>query len=276
MIIIFAGGDAGIYRKLMLEEHVDAVLFSQFYSKNRDIQWFKDFIDQGSKVFIDSGGFTARIQGTPISVEEYAEFLERNRAGWTWCANLDVMDPEETLANQKYLESKGFDPIPVFHYSEIKLGRKDLMEYYCKNYPYVAIGGVAATVRSATIKKQYFDFCFHIALKYKTKLHGFGVTDPDSLLEYPWYSCDSTSWIAGSKYANIYKFENGGLTTTIVNKQPKDREAFLKLENPMQYIDRVGEPVTRYKKRCRQNLQAFRAFQDYVTRLWEKRGISWI
>jgi len=273
MIIFFAGADASSFRKILLEKKVNGVLFSQYYSHDKSKDFFRDFIDYGAKVFMDSGGFTARIRGVPLKIEDYAEFLKKHKNGWTYCANLDVMNPDETLKNQEYLEKQGIKAIPVFHYSEVKLKRKDLMEYYCKNYPYVAIGGVAATVRSSIIKKRYFDFCFSLAMKYKTKLHGFGVMDLESLYNYPWYSCDATSWLAGAKFARVYRFKHGKLLAANARlKMDLKGGDLLKFSNPLQYID--GSSL-KYKRRCRQNVEAFIQLENFITKLWEKRGVVW-
>ena len=273
MIIFFAGADASSFREILLKNKVKGVLFSQYYSHNKPKSHFKDFIDYGGKVLMDSGGFTARIKGVPLKVEKYAKFLKKHKEGITYCANLDVMDPDETLKNQAYLEKKGIDAIPVFHYSEIKLGRKDLLEYYCKKYPYVALGGVAATVKSSVVKKRYFDFCFSLSMKYKTKFHGFGVTDLESLYTYPWYSCDSTSWLSGAKFARVYRFKQGKfLAADARTKKDLGNKDLLKFSNPLQYLD---TDKLEYKKRCEQNVRAFSDLEAFVTRLWEKRGVKW-
>jgi len=40
--------------------------------------------------------------------------------------------------------------------------------------------------------------------KYKRKVHGFAMTKPDYIRRFPFYSVDSTSWKAGSKYGITY------------------------------------------------------------------------
>lgn len=85
---------------------------------------------------------------------------------------------------------------------------------YCKKYPYVAIGGVAGTIKNSKHLHLYLSFCFKIAKKYDTKIHGFGITDPRLLTKYPFHSVDSTSWHSGSRYGLTYIFTNNRIKIT--------------------------------------------------------------
>jgi hypothetical protein len=45
-------------------------------------------------------------------------------------------------------------------------------------------------------------------MKYKTKIHWFGITNMNCLLRYPFYTVDSTSWLQWIKYNQFTVFRN--------------------------------------------------------------------
>jgi len=47
------------------------------------------------------------------------------------------------------------------------------------------------------------------ARKNGVLIHGFAGTKPDWIRRYPLYTCDSTSWLMGSKFGNTAIFQNG-------------------------------------------------------------------
>jgi hypothetical protein len=174
--------------------------------------------------FLDSGVFSLRIdaekyakeKGVPVKtyydspeywkyVDNYAEFVKKYKRGIDYYANVDVIgDPVLSWRNQKYLEEKhGLSPVPVYHISE---------EYswyykYAERYDYICIGGWAATNGNKEQKTKWIDRCFRIVCDSKSiptkKLHGFGITSWKLLIDFPWFSVDSTSWIQLGAYGVI-------------------------------------------------------------------------
>lgn len=57
---------------------------------------------------------------------------------------------------------------------------------------------------SAGDRRFVYDECFSIAERYKARIHGFAMTNPDYLYEWPWWSVDSTSWILSSVYGQCF------------------------------------------------------------------------
>lgn len=136
-------------------------------------------------------------------VDEYASFIKANKDLIDTYVSLDVIfNPELSWKVQKYLERKyKLKPLPVFHAGE-KI--KDLKRYI-DNYDYIGIGGLGQSVTKAQWKSSVGDPVFKLICDTKNhmprvKTHGFAMTSPDLVLDYPWYSVDSTSWMQFGKY----------------------------------------------------------------------------
>lgn len=191
-------------------------------------------------LFLDSGAFSAWTQKKEIGIEEYIQFIKENESRFTVYANMDVIalgkstkDRAEaarrTLENQKTMERAGLAPLPVFHMGE----PLEYLDFYVKNYPYIAMGGLVGAPRSSLIT--WLDHCFRNFIcgangLPKIKVHGFGITAHALLLLFPWYSVDSTSWVMVSRMGGIlvpsYKkgnwvYDDMGLKVTVSSRSPK-------------------------------------------------------
>ena len=125
---------------------------------------------------------------------------------------MDTGSKKETLDNQALLEKETWLKIlPVYHASDFVSWDLSLLEEYCEKYDYVWIGWVSWFHGSTETKEKYINYCFKIAMKHKTKLHWFWITIARFLRTYPFYSVDSTSRLAGWKFARICQYQNGKL-----------------------------------------------------------------
>lgn len=148
--------------------------------------------------FLDSGAFSAANQGEEINIKRYAEYIFKYTDKITVYANLDVKgDPEQTLKNQKILEKLGLNPLPVYHYGE----KLELLQYYCNNYKYIALGGLAGENLSYNKLDPWLTKIFNMFPN--NKFHGFGMNNILLIKAFPWESVDSTTYLGGSKYGLI-------------------------------------------------------------------------
>jgi len=180
--------------------------------------------------FLDSGAFSAWSKGIEINIRDYIKFIKENiNYIDTYAVLDDIQNPDKTLENQKIMEEAGLKPLPCYHYGEdIKY-----LEYYLKNYEYIAFGGMVPISTKDLI--QWLDNLFS---KYicnsdgypKIKIHGFGLTTYELLLRYPWYSVDSASWLNYGIYGWIcmppyingrFEFIEKMITIAISNKSSK-------------------------------------------------------
>lgn len=166
-----------------------------------------------SKIFCDSGAFSAYRNKTKINIQEYIDFIKEHKDLIETYANLDdIGSPIQTWINQSIMEKQGLTPIPVYHMGESE-------EYFnrCLEYDYFAVGGIASKLTAPGALKRHLDKLFLKVCPEKNnyypthKVHGFGITTPSLLIRYPWYSADSTSWVLYGKFGIILipRFQNG-------------------------------------------------------------------
>src|SRR3972149_5455205 len=116
MNLYFAGAEAPKFRKVLRKAGVTKILMSFFYMKRKDDMMTLQQ-DGFTDVFMDSGGYSARVKGAHISVEEYGKFLKDYGQYITVAANLDDGSLKNQAYNQAYLE-QFYPVIPVFHASD--------------------------------------------------------------------------------------------------------------------------------------------------------------
>lgn len=250
------------FRSLAVKAGYKNILMSYFSFYPQNV--IPDELEEDIKkftIFLDSGGYTARVKGTNIDINSYVEFAEKYGDRFHCIANLDVLDFNASMINQKKLESTSYKHkvVPVYHYSEYAdKNLRGRLEDFCKEYPYVALGGVAGTNTHQKYIKGYLDYCFKIGMKYKTKFHGFGMTSPFVLNRYPFYSVDSTSWMVGAKYGRVVDFKNGKMDFKTKSKGQL---------HPLHFAD--------YKAKNLDSIKKFVKIEQHYTDLWKLRGIEW-
>jgi hypothetical protein len=192
LIIYFAGTEGFNFDKILKNVKIN-MLESYFYIKK--YKNIKHIIDKADNFFLDSGAYSAFTQHIDIDINDYIAFIKDNNV-----KNYSVLDvigsPERTKENQEYMENQDLKPIPCFHYGE----SFEYLDYYVSKYDYVALGGMVPIPTNELA--MWLDSIFS---KYPNhKFHGFGMTTFSLMDRYPWYSVDSTSYLAGGKTSQIY------------------------------------------------------------------------
>lgn len=184
----------------------------------------------GVKVFLDSGAFSAFSLGVKVSIEAYAEFVKEHQdilikeGGSLMASVLDAIgDPIGTYHNQNTLERLGAQVLPCFHYGE----PWDLAEYYVRNYKYITIGGMVPIPNNKL--ELWLDELWDRVLTdrdgySRTKVHGFGLTARKLMKKYPWYSCDSSSWVQTAANGAIVLPEFN--TSVFISSRSPNRKKF--------------------------------------------------
>lgn len=176
--------------------------------------------NDSAQIFLDSGAFSAYTLGVSLSVEDYCNYIQRNldivrRDGNVVMASVldGIGDPLQTYRNQLEMEARGVRPLPCFHAGE----DERYLEWYIQNYEYITLGGM---VGSST--KQLCIWLDRIWDKHlcdgsgraKIKVHGFGITSVPIMERYPWFSCDSSSWLQSAAFGSIVLPEHGPLAVS--------------------------------------------------------------
>jgi len=113
--------------------------------------------------------------------------------------NLDILgDGIESMENQFKLEKLGVRPIPIWHLGE----GEEYLEYYCRNYDYIGVGGlIAGSTSKGSLKK----LVTLLNQKYKgPKYHflGIGITGASVFMEARPYSVDFSTWSNPARFGS--------------------------------------------------------------------------
>lgn len=163
----------------------------------------------GTKVFLDSGAFSAYTQGVDIDIPSYVNYIQRNRdiiveEDGILCASVldGIGDPQKTYENQMYMQSLGVKPLPCFHYGE----DERYLKWYTENYNYITLGGMVPISKPQLyhwLDRIWEEYLVDATGRAKIKVHGFGLTTVDLMDRYPWHSVDSSSCIQTGNMGGI-------------------------------------------------------------------------
>jgi hypothetical protein len=204
--IFFSGVEYESYLEILYNLGIRNFLMSYEYLRGKGISQLKKYPDM--HLFIDSGAFTYindpkyeeyTVEQWENQIEKYLNWAEKHKDQIFAIADLDlqyVVGCEQVYEWRK----KYFEPfmlrtgIPVcFMYHDEGMSQ---WEYMCKRYPYV---GLSLVVDNGNDVKEMF----RIAEKHNTLIQGMASTNTQMLVNYPFYTVDSTTWNVGLKYGEI-------------------------------------------------------------------------
>ena len=252
-----------VYRKLdetekWMRNSVEHKLESYHYIHKASA--VKKLRDDGQKVFLDSGAFSAFTQGVEIDIGRYCDYIHKNADIILFPSVLDAIgDAEGTYRNQEEMERRGVRPLPCFHYGE----PLDLLQHYVDNYDYITFGGMVPI--STPQLKLWLDDIWTNYLTFadgtpKIKVHGFGLTSLPLMLRYPWYSVDSSTWVQWAANGMILiPTRTGQLDVSSKSSRKKI---------PNQHLDSLSPMET---KRIEDEIRAFCVDPDRLRELYYSR-----
>uniref|UniRef100_A0A7C3WRE7 Uncharacterized protein n=1 Tax=Dictyoglomus turgidum TaxID=513050 RepID=A0A7C3WRE7_9BACT len=130
-------------------------------------------------------------------VSEYVNWLKKYKDYFHFYVELDVdklVGYEKVLEYRELFKKNGLkDKLLVVWHSTISMEEYEKM---CQEYNFIGIADEPELPRINEL--------FEIAKRYKRKIHGFALTQPKYIERFPFYSVDSTSWKAGSRYGTTY------------------------------------------------------------------------
>jgi hypothetical protein len=125
----------------------------------------------------------------------------------------------------------GIKPVPVFHGDD----SIDFIKKYADlGHDLIAIASWKTLRTNKNAFKQYLYNVFNTASKWGVKLHGLAFTSPWAMVNYPWYSVDSSSWSRFASFGAIIKFNpvTHRLFNVRISRRRSNIEHFIKT-NPM-------------------------------------------
>lgn len=216
------------------------------------------------KVMIDSGGFqlqTGVKTGRDISLSAYAAWLKFAVPKYPEIVaymNMDILgDTAQSIKNMEWLESEGLHPLPVWHPGE----GMELLDKYCKKYPYIAVGGIAGKAkRNSADMKPMFESILTRHPETKFHLLGIGITASTALRSFRPYSVDFSTWV------NVYKFGHG---------LDWDKDGLLReYQLPQEDRDRIRVDKEFKKKVVRETIKKLKIFADRIEEFHDPHQIQ--
>lgn len=198
-------------RKFLTKEyHHCKYMLESFYSMK---DWLIPVIKQCEFFMLDSGAFTfMNTKKGNIDFDEYLtkyiNFINKYDIKYFFELDIDVVVglKEVERLRERLEKETNKKCIPVWHRSRGK-------EYFinlCKEYDYVAIGGIV-TREIQPNEYKYFKWFIDTAHSYGCKIHGLGFTNLKGMKIYNFDSVDSTSWTSGGKFGSLYHFDGRNL-----------------------------------------------------------------
>ena len=257
--LYFAGTGTTQAREKIRELSCDQLL-SQLNERSAIRGWVKyleEHPECHSKLFVDSGAWTAYTKGTDIDVDEYTDFANEVGEHVTVFAAVDkipgqfgkpVTDEDRAAAPEiswnNYIQMVNrIKPeyrdkvLPTFHYGEDFKYLRQILEYKFEDGGQVAYMGLGAIadLDSASDRYNWFEECFKVIKNSSNpniKVHAFGMTALNILKDFPFASADSTTWVMCSSHGSIIvkdkKIRVGSKSWTkpdsIFNKNPAVKE----------------------------------------------------
>lgn len=254
-----------------LVENIPHILESWHYVGKQ--RYVDEMRADGAKIFLDSGAFSAFTLGVKLSVEDYCDYIQRNRDilrvedGIVMASVLDgIGDPLQTWRNQYEMELRGVRPLPCFHAGE----DEKYLEHYVANYEYITLGGlVGSSTKQLCIwlDRMWDRYLTDGSGRARIKVHGFGITAVPIMERYPWHSCDSSSWIQSAAFGSIVSPDYGPLNVS--EKSPSRHDAGqhvttltqIEQDHVLEMLEKQGFTLERlatvYESRAAYNLWAY-------------------
>jgi hypothetical protein len=155
-------------------------------------------------LLIDSGAFTAWKSGNPIRLSHYCQFLDAVPVPFFRYFMLDVIgDPAMTERNFRKMRALGYSPIPVFTPGSTW----QQFDYYYTESDMLATGGLTKNKYDPKSQK-WLDAI--MARAAGRPMHLLGYTSPTWMKYRKPYSCDSSTWSNGARFAALNLYVGNG------------------------------------------------------------------
>ena len=232
--------------------------------------------EDGVRVFLDSGAFSAFFGGVEIDLAAYCDYIHRNHDIIEVASVLDgIGDPLKTYNNQAAMEKRGTRPLPCFHYGE----DPEYLKFYVDKYEHITLGGMVpiSTPQLQLWLDEIWDkYLTDSAGRPRLRVHGFGMTSLPLMKRYPWYSVDSSSWVQIANFGNILMPRNNAILSVSSDSptlKEKGKNFFnlpkLQQDKIREEIEAAGFTVERLSEHfvCRWvwNMHAFRVVNDMIS-----------
>lgn len=161
-------------------------------------------------LLVDSGAFTAYNVGKEIILDDYCTFLDGlPMKPWAYFMLDVIRNPEATDKNYEIMLDKGYHPIPV-----VTTGADDdTLERYAQTTDFVSFGGITKISSKAGLAK--INRLMKLTRQHGLQAHLLGFTKLEWLKLWSPKSCDSSTWLSGTRYGWIPLYMRNGTVHSI-------------------------------------------------------------
>lgn len=263
MILYFAGAESSLEK---LAEHGHTKILIAMSNGMKKIRKIDTIFPPGYNLMADSGAFTYFSNPKKaIPVDKWIEEAKSITGIYTELISLDVIgDPVKSWENYQEIIPHIPHVIPTLHFGEDVSWLKKYLDYTDR----ICLGGL--TQQHGNELHKHFKKIFSMFdPKNPPKFHALGCSHQELLEQYPFYSCDSTTWQNCARYGEVHSFHkldfkmNRSLTVSKLNPQGMS-------------IDQLHCYMTGDADlRLRLCVESAKKLEAYLTELWERRGIKW-
>lgn len=192
---------------------------------------------------LDSGAFSAWTKGVDVDILAYCNYIKSLGDRVDVYASLDVIgDPEATWANLLIMQEQGLHPFPTFH---VGSDPKYLLQMMNAGHDFIALGGMVGMHRKQLHHHLNILFRDYICDRDgvpRVKVHGFGLSAIPTIIKYPWFSVDATTWVKVSRFGGGYipRMDERGHYDFTVDPFKVDFSARPKTPDDMNYHNGIG------------------------------------
>lgn len=185
----------------------------KFREKEKAHKYLQQFKDAGMEVMIDSAAHTLQKAKTVVDYqkffESYQSWLSDNIEFIDHYVELDIENVVGLDKVNKWSESLTQElPIPPIRVWHRWRGGVDVWEQMTEQYDYIGFSGFLISQNGgAELPLDQIAGYLKIAQNNNCKVHAFGFTRPRLMIAYPFYSVDSSSWMAPQRYASLNYFD---------------------------------------------------------------------
>ena len=202
---------------------------------------------------LDSGAFTYFNNGQEKTIAEWERYIDglTEVVNATKCKHFFELDIDRIVGleqvekfRERIERRTGKQCIPVWHSNR----GFDYFKRMCAEYDYVSIGGIAKNPNGKKIAK-LFPYFIDYAHKTGTKIHGLGYTDFKGLSKLDFDSVDSTTWLVGAQYCEVFEVGPYGLKRVPIKQDGKKGDGKKLTEYCMQTFTQYSKMIDNRKER---------------------------
>ena len=175
-----------------------------------------------TKIFIDSGAYSAFTRGIKIDIDEYISFLNKYHSSFDLYASLDVIPNSDSYNDIKYSVKKSWENylymrervedseklIYTFHLGEPFSQLEEALMYSDEKgkITHFALGGLVSYKGDSELRSKFIEDCYktiHRLNRDDIYIHLFGMTDMGVCRQWGASSIDSTTWIRAASFGEV-------------------------------------------------------------------------